>query len=75
MSGLKPAVIGLIATAVVTTAQAAFAITPAFDFIDIRFAIAVLLFAGALVALLKKVNPILIIVASAAAGILINEFM
>lgn len=75
MSGLKPAVIGLIATAVVTTAQAAFAITPSFDFIDIRFVIAVLLFAGALVALLKKVNPILIIVASAAAGILINEFM
>lgn len=75
MAGLKPAVIGLIATAVVTTASAAFAITLDFTFIDIRFGIAVLLFVGALIALIKKVNPIIIIVASAAAGILINMFI
>ena len=75
MAGLKPAVIGLIATAVITTAQAAFAITPVLSFIDLRFGIALLLFIGALAALLKKVNPIIIIVASAVFGIWVKTYI
>lgn len=71
MMGLKPAVIGLIGTAVVTTAISAFDISPDWSFVNIKFAIGIVLFALMLFLLLKKINPIIIIIASAIIGIII----
>lgn len=75
MSGLKPAVIGLIGTAVVTTAQSAFGLTTDLSFIDARFIIGIAWFGLTLAALIKKVNPIIIIVASAVLGIVVNAIL
>lgn len=72
MIGLKPAVIGLIGTAIVTTAISAFEITPDWSFINIKFAIGIALFALMLYLLLKKINPIIIIIASAVIGIVVQ---
>lgn len=72
MSGLKPAVIGLIGTAVVTTGTSAFSISADLKFINLESAIGIVLFAGMLFLLIKKVNPIIIIVASAAVGVLVK---
>lgn len=72
MSGLKPAVVGLIATAVITTARSAFAITTLWSFIDIRFGIGVLLFIAMFILLIKKVNPIIVILSSGVIGVLVN---
>ena len=71
MSGLKPAVIGLIGAALVSTGKIVFfpagLSLAAFGSFAFLFSIAV--FAGMLVLALKKVNPILIILISAALGI------
>lgn len=71
MSGLKPAVIGLIAAAVISTGQMVFfpsgiaaAALMSFDFIS-----AVVIFGIVMVLVLKKVHPILIIAISAILGI------
>ena len=58
MTGLKNAVIGLIATAVVTTGVSAFSITRDFRFLNIKFVLGVVLFAGMFFLLKKKVHPI-----------------
>ena len=74
MEGLRPAVIGLIGSAALTTAQAAFALTN--DFVmNLEFlpGIALLALTGGL--LIKKVNPIIVIIFSAVAGILIKSFL
>lgn len=72
MTGLKPAVIGLIGAAIVSTALTVF--FPAgmswSAVLTVEFAAAAVIFAAALVLALKKVHPILIIVISAALGIL-----
>lgn len=74
MSGLKPAVIGLIGAAVISVAKTAlFAVdaagAPVYDFTSYAFLCAVATFAVMLVLALKKVHPILLIVLSAASGI------
>ncbi len=71
MTGLKPAVIGLIGTAVLSTGMTVFfpngaklsaVLTPA-------FAVSALIFIGMLVLALKKVHPIIIILLSGVIGI------
>lgn len=71
MTGLKPAVIGLIGTAVLSTGRTVFfpegvklsaVLTPA-------FAVSALIFIGMLVLALKKVHPIVIILLSGVIGI------
>lgn len=74
MTGLKPAVIGLIGSAVLTVAQSAFFVSDAagklaFDFTSYAFFCAVGIFAVMLVLAFKKVHPIALIAMSAAAGI------
>ncbi len=71
MSGLRPAVVGLIASALITVAQTVF-----FSgglslsvFSDISFYVCLVIFAAAVVAAFKKVHPIIIICSSAAVGI------
>jgi len=71
MAGLKPAVIGLIAAAVVSTGKTVLfpdGIT-ASSFLTSSFIIAALVFIGMLVLALKKVHPIIIILLSGAIGI------
>lgn len=71
MSGLKPAVVGLISSAIITVALTVFA--PAGFFFDIftnlSTYISLAIFAAAVVAAFKKVHPIIIICASAVVGI------
>lgn len=74
MSGLKPAVIGLIGAAVLTVAQSAlFTVDQSgavnYDFTSYAFFCAIGVFAVMAVLAFKKVHPILLIVMSAAAGI------
>ena len=74
MSGLKPAVIGLIGAAVLTVAQSAlFTVDQSgavvYDFTSYSFFCAVGIFAVMAVLAFKKVHPIIIIAVSAAAGI------
>ena len=74
MTGLKPAVIGLIGSALVSNGLTVFfpvGITLA-TFMTVEFVSAAAIFALALVLALKKVHPILIIVISAAIGIAVG---
>lgn len=73
MSGLKPAVVGLIGTAAFTTAVSAFSISRDLRPGDVKLWIALALFAGFAFLLKKKVHPILIIVISAFAGVIVNS--
>ncbi len=71
MAGLKPAVIGLIAAAVVSTGKTVLfpnGITAA-SFLTPSFIISALIFTGMLVLSLKKVHPIIIILLSGVIGI------
>ena len=74
MSGLKPAVIGLIGSAIATTAVTVF--FPAGITLSalwsVEFISGAVIFASALVMALKKVHPILIILVSAALGIAVG---
>lgn len=73
MSGLKPAVIGLIGSALVTTAVSAFNLNLEFSFITPKFFVGVCMLSVFLVLLLKKkINPILIIASAAVTGILVG---
>lgn len=77
MSGLKPAAIGLIASAVLTVGKAAF-FKAGFSLEAIctpYFFAAAALFIVTLILALKKVNPILIVVISAAVGLLLGCFV
>lgn len=76
MSGLKPAVIGLIGAAIASTGQ-----TVLFpngislsSLLTVPFLISLLIFLTMLVLALKKIHPILIIVLSGAVGILVGCF-
>ena len=74
MSGLKPAVIGLIGAAVLTVAQSALFMADStgaivYDFTNYAFFCAVGIFAIMAVLAFKKVHPILLIAMSAVAGI------
>lgn len=74
MSGLKPAVIGLIGAAVVSVARTALFAADAsgavsYDVTSYAFVCAIVTFAVMLVLALKKVHPILLIALSAASGI------
>ena len=72
MSGLKPAVVGLIGSAVITVAATVF-VPSGFSFnifTNISFYVSLVIFALSLVAAFKKVHPIIIISFSAVAGIL-----
>ena len=74
MSGLKPAVIGLIVAAVISVAKTALFATTAqgavvYDFKSYAFVCAVVTFAVMLLLALKKVHPILLIALSAVSGI------
>ncbi len=74
MTGLKPAVIGLIGSAIVSNAITVFfpvGISLAV-FTSVEFISAAVIFALALILALKKVHPILIIVLSAALGIAVG---
>ena len=74
MAGLKPAVIGMIATAVLSVGRSVFfpnGVTTAV-FSSPVFWISAAIFIGTLILALKKVNPIIIIILSAAAGIAIG---
>ncbi|MCM1090828.1 MAG: chromate transporter [Muribaculum sp.] len=76
MSGLKPAVIGLIGAAIVSTGQTVLfpnGITSSV-LLTVPFLSSLLIFLTMLVLALKKANPILIIVLSGAAGILVGCF-
>jgi chromate transporter len=71
MSGLKPAVVGLIGAAVISTGKTVFfpaEISPA-ACLSFAFLSSLAIFAGMMVLSLKKMHPILIIVISAACGI------
>lgn len=71
MSGLKPVVVGLIGSAVISFAAAVF--FPAgfmfSNFTTLKFWVSAVLFAAALIMALKKIHPIIIILISAAVGI------
>ena len=71
MTGLRPCVIGLIGAAVISLAGSVFFTSPncAGIVLDTRFFCSISIFAAMLVLLFKKVNPIIIILMSAAAGI------
>ena len=74
MSGLKPAVIGMIGTAVLSTGMtvffpAGFALA---TFTTVGFIGALAIFGGSLIMALKKVHPIVIILISAVAGIAVG---
>lgn len=76
MSGLKPAVIGLIGAAIVSTGQTVlfpngFALS---SLLTVPFLISLLILLTMLVLALKKIHPILIIVLSGAVGILVGCF-
>ncbi len=74
MTGLKPAVIGLIGSAIATTGMTVF-FPQGFaweTFLTVDFISAAVIFALALVLAFKKVHPILIIVISAALGIAVG---
>ena len=71
MSGLKPVVVGLIASAVITVAATVFVPT-GFSlniFTNLSFYVSLIIFILSLVAALKKVHPIIIISFSAVVGI------
>lgn len=73
MAGLKPAVVGLIASVVLTAAQAASFGIPGLQVrVDFKLIAGTIMLVGAIVALFKKVNPIIIIVSSAVLGIVIS---
>ena len=74
MSGLKPAVVGLIGNACVNVLMTVFfpAGIALSVFTDVRFYVFLGLFIAMLVLALKKVHPILIICISAVAGIIIG---
>ena len=71
MNGLKPVVVGLIGSAVISFAAAVF--FPAgfmfSNFTTLKFWVSAVLFAAALIMALKKIHPIIIIIISAAVGI------
>lgn len=71
MTGLKPAVVGLIAAAVISIAGTVlFPAGISLDaVINLRFALSAVLFAAMTVLAVKKVHPIIIILISAALGI------
>ena len=74
MTGLKPAVVGLIAGAILTVASGVFfpaGISPEV-FKTVSFYLSAVIFAVMLVLAMKKVHPIIIILISAAAGIVIG---
>ncbi len=74
MSGLKPAVIGMIGTAVLSTGMTVFfplGFTVA-AFTTVSFICSLAIFGGSLVMALKKIHPIIIILISAVAGIVIG---
>lgn len=77
MSGLKPAVIGLIASAVISIGQTVLKINPANVLAGINKELfgSIVIFAIALTLILKKVHPIIVIVISAALGILTGFFI
>ena len=74
MNGLKPVVVGLIGSAVISFALAVF--FPAgfmlSNFATLKFWVAAVLFAAALIMALKKVHPIIIILISAIIGIIVG---
>lgn len=71
MTGLKPAVIGLIAAAIVSTGKTVLfpGSMPVSSFLSVSFLVPVLIFVGMLVLALKKVHPIIIIILSGIIGI------
>ena len=77
MTGLKPAVIGLIGSAVISTGVTVFfpAGISLAVFTTVEFLSALVIFALALVLALKKVHPILIIVISAILGITVGYLL
>ena len=74
MTGLKPAVVGLIAAAVISIAGTVlFPAGISLDaVINLRFALSAVLFAAMTVLAVKKVHPIIIILISAALGIVMG---
>ena len=74
MSGLKPAVIGLIGAAIFTTGQTVFfPVSVSLATLgSVAFISSAIIFALSLVLALKKLSPILIILLSAALGILVG---
>ncbi len=74
MSGLRPAVIGMISSAIVSMAMTAFFYN-GFSFesmLTVTFVCLVIIFVASLVMALKKVHPIIIIVMSAVLGIAVG---
>lgn len=73
LNGLRPAAIGLIATAVLTAAQTVFVPTAAAPVLDVvlsyDFICGVIIFALCLTLILKKVHPVIVIGIAAALGI------
>ena len=69
MSGLKPAVVGLIASAVLSVGQTVFFANGYNVWQSPAFWFSAVLFTGSLVLALKKVHPIYLIIGSAALGI------
>lgn len=74
MAGLKSAVIGLIAAAVISTGRTVFfpSGVSASSFSSISVLVSALIFAGMLMLALKKVHPILIIILSGIIGIIMG---
>ncbi len=77
MSGLKPAVIGLIASAVVSIGQTVLKIDPwnIIGSLNKELALSLIIFAITLIMTFKKVHPIIVIVVSAVLGILTGFFI
>ena len=69
MSGLKPAVVGLIAGAVLSVGKTVFAPNGMMVFTDVTLYISLGIFLISLVMAFKKLHPIIIIVMSAVIGI------
>ena len=77
MSGLKPAVIGLIGAAVISIGETVFVTANSLNAIlsDVWFYVSAAIFAVMAVLAFKKVHPIVIILLSAAIGIVVGYIM
>lgn len=74
MAGLKPAVVGLIGTGIVTTFHSAFSFVNGRNVFTAETIVATLLLCLMLYMGHKKVHPIILIVIGAVAGILVHQF-
>lgn len=74
MIGLRGVVVGLIGAAVITTTKATFIVSTPF-LIDAKLISGFVVFSIAIVALMKKIHPIMIIIGSAMVGMILMSYL